>query len=477
MKESSWYLVITVPDISFALNMIQPSETKNAGYTIPKHIRRAINCVESILEHRSAYMVGHIVEGTREGNEWSAAEVMNVQVDASLETWYYLHFLGRPKREDTWIHEDNLRPVEDIESFRNRLSVSASTSSPIHNTNQSPVWPGFFQLSQLNKQTTPGSSPYGSSSSGTHHDPHEYSPKTIPGIDLGPISIKAWYRSPYPREYWSPSKYLRLCQRCLAYGLGEDSYHECPKDLGGRIVYSKENLMVREINGLEATGFCERLFLISKLFLEDKRTSSDETSQVSQVTPFLFYALFEKNPERFVGYFSKYIVQKRDSPILSCIMVLPSEQRKGFGKLLISIAYELAKREGRQGSAERPLSGPGLAAFLSWWTWRLRNVVEQCYDGEQLSIAQLSELSGMTSEDVVETLRTCGALKQWGAPGSGDVKLRESGKRTKIKMTMDMMRALEARSPRDRITPNEFDPKLLSDNVTLCSMTPVKFPS
>jgi hypothetical protein len=82
----------------------------------------------------------------------------------------------------------------------------------------------------------------------------------------------------------------------------------------------------------------------------------------------------------------------------------------------------------------------------------------------------------MTGEDVIETLRTCGALKQWGPPGSGEVKLRESGKRTKIKMTMDMMRALESRSPRERVTPNEFDPKYLSDQARLCPTisTPVK---
>lgn len=244
-------------------------------------------------------------------------------------------------------------------------------------------------------------------------------------------------------------------------------------------MYSKDELVIREIDGGEGTGFCERLFLLSKLFLEDKRTSQDEVSQISQVTPFLFYALFEN--ERFVGYFSKYKIQKRDSPILSCIMVLPSEQRKGFGKLLISVAYELSKREGRQGSAERPLSGPGLAAFMSWWTWRLRTVVEQCYDGEQLTIAQISDLSGMTSEDVVETLRNCGALKQWGPPGSSsDIKLRESGKRTRIKFTMDIMRALEYKCPRDRTWPNEFDPSRLSDHVRLCPMigtsTPKAFP-
>jgi hypothetical protein len=203
--------------------------------------------------------------------------------------------------------------------------------------------------------------------------------------------------------------------------------------------------------------------------------------QVSQVTPFMFYVLAEKTSGkldyRFVGYFSKYKVQKKDGPILSCILVLPSEQRKGYGKLLISVAYEIAKREGKQGSAERPLSGPGLAAFLSWWTWRLKSVIANCYDGEVLSISQLSDLSGMTSEDVVEALRHCGALKQWSG-STGDIKLRESGKRAKIMLTMDIYRTLETRVIRGNGShKNEFDPSKLTDKVRLSQTvsTPIKY--
>jgi len=451
------------------------------GYVIPKHVKRAIDAVEAILSHRDAYPVGQIVDACVEAETWEPAEILYIRTDRENRLFYYVHFLGRPKRDDCWLDQPFVKVLPDVESVRTRVSVpkqsTVQDSSPPQ-MNVASVWPGFFQLSQLTKQTTPGSSPYGSSS-GKNHDPHEYSPKTIPGVEFGCARIKAWYRSPYPNELWSPSDFLRVCDRCLAFGLPSDRSHNCPTALAGSVVYKKDSLEVREVDGSETSGFTERLFLLAKLFLEDKRTSNDETSQVSQVTPFIFYVVFEKDANRrgrFLGYFSKYKIIKRESPILSCIMVLPSEQRKGIGKLLISIAYELAEREGRQGSAERPLSGPGLAAFMSWWTWRLRQVIENCYDGEMLTISQLSDLSGMSGEDVVETLRTCGALKQWGPPGSGDVKLRESGKRTKIKMTMDMMRALESRSPRGRLTPNEFDPKCLSEHARLCPVvaTPVK---
>ena len=428
--------------------------------------------VEGILALKDAVAVGHIVEAKFQGGEWTLGEVMNVsQSDGRL--YFYIHYLSKDKKDDDWVCQSDVRKNFDLSSLRARLEPLSQDG-----TLPGPVWGGFFQLSQLSKQTTAGASAYGASASSAHHDPHEFSPKTVVGIDFGATRMRSWYRSPYPKEYWSMEGFLRVCDCCLSFGFPDLSSHKCPKEYVGHVIYSKDRLKIYEVDGMEATKYCERLFLLSKLFLEDKRTSGDENSQTSQVTPFLFYVLMETQldgKQRFVGYFSKYKIQKRDSPILSCILVLPTEQRKGFGKLLISVAYELAKREGRHGSAERPLSGPGLAAFMSWWSWRLRTVVKSCYDGEVLTVCQLSDLSGMTSEDVVETLRHCGALKQWGS-GCGDVKLRESGKRAKIKMTMDTLRALERKSPKGRVSPNELDPTLLSQQARLCAVvqTPVK---
>ena len=437
--------------------------------SMPRHASRALEIVESVLRFREAIPVGHIVEAVIDSGERIAGEVMNVE-RLDSEFIYYIHFLGKSKCDDAWVLQRNLEYITDYSRLRGLADPPIALEGP---------WSGFFQLSQLSKQVTAGSSVYGSSSSSSHHDPHEFSPKTIAGVDFGgSLRIKSWFRSPYPREVWSMKSYLHVCPRCLVYGSSSPPDHECSDSLsGGQLVYSKGKVAVYELDGLDQWDFCERLFLLAKLFLEDKRTSGEESSQTSQVTPFLFYVLMERDArggERFVGYFSKYKIHKKDGPILSCILVLPSEQRKGYGKLLISIAYELSKREGRLGSAERPLSGPGLAAFLSWWTWRLKLVLEKCYDGEVLSLAQLSELSGMTSEDVVETLRHCGAVKQWGGSSSaagGDVKLRESGKRAKIKLTMETYRALERRSPKGRNdTVNDFEPDCLSGTTRICQI-------
>ncbi len=384
--------------------------------------------------------MGHFVDAVFEDTgEWVPAEITSSEVSADGETFYYVHYIGRAKKFDDWVPASSVRYLSDFSKLR-----------PSENSDE--LWPGFFQISTLSKQTTPG---LGGAPS--HSDPHEHSPKTIKSIKFGAHDIlRTWYRSPYPQSVWSRSVPMFVCDRCLSYGPVE---HVC-SGIPGRRVY-RDKFEIHEIDGNVDFLFCEKLFLLSKLFLEDKRTALGD-SQITQVMPFLFYVVVDDG--KFVGYFSKYREPKKDSPILSCILVLPNAQRKGYGNFLISLSYEIARREGRQGTAERPLSGPGHIAYMSWWSRKLRDVISNCFDGEVVSIGQLADLCWMTCDDVVETLRDCGALK-WA---TGDVKLREAGKKTKIVLTMDIMRGL-GKKTRDN-GGGGFDPNKLNEDVSLCKL-------
>lgn len=61
-----------------------------------------------------------------------------------------------------------------------------------------------------------------------------------------------------------------------------------------------------------------------------------------EVETFLFYILTENTPQgcRIVAYFSKEKNPSKNNN-LSCLLTLPGENRKGFGKLLIDMSQFL----------------------------------------------------------------------------------------------------------------------------------------
>ena len=101
------------------------------------------------------------------------------------------------------------------------------------------------------------------------------------------------------------------------------------------------------------------------------------------------------------------------SNVLSCILVLPHVQRRGYGKFLINVAYEFAYRENRFGTAERPLSALGKASFYSFWAGKILDHIDIGCEGT-LTLGDVSNRSGITPEDIAECLRDVGVLKEVG---------------------------------------------------------------
>lgn len=127
------------------------------------------------------------------------------------------------------------------------------------------------------------------------------------------------------------------------------------------------------------------------------------------VEPFLFYVMTENDNYgcHFVGYFSK---EKRPSSLnnVSCILVLPIHMRKGYGQYLIEFSYLLTRMEKKTGSPEKPLSDMGLVSYRKYW--RLILCEELLDQKSPISIAAISERTGMTPDDIVSALEGLRAL-------------------------------------------------------------------
>lgn len=113
-----------------------------------------------------------------------------------------------------------------------------------------------------------------------------------------------------------------------------------------------------------------------------------------------------------VGYFSKE-KQSADNYNLACILTFPPYQRKGYGKLLISISYELTKREGTVGSPEKPLSDLGRISYRSYWAFVLLSLFSDAELLRGISIERMSKMTGIRTEDILSTLHSLKMIKFW----------------------------------------------------------------
>ncbi|KAL8726841.1 MAG: hypothetical protein Q9166_006457 [cf. Caloplaca sp. 2 TL-2023] len=231
-------------------------------------------------------------------------------------------------------------------------------------------------------------------------------PSKIKCVNFGGFEVETWYAAPYPEEY-SRNRVLYICEFCLKY-MNSDYVAwrhklKCPaKHPPGDEIYRDKSISIFEVDGRKNPVYCQNLCLLAKLFLGSKTLYYD-------VEPFLFYVMTEYDELgcHFVGYFSK---EKRPSSQnnVSCILTLPTHQRKGYGNLLISFSYLLTRVEGKTGSPEKPLSDMGLVSYRNYW--RLILSYELLHQKEPLSIVDLSERTGMTADDIVAALEALRAL-------------------------------------------------------------------
>ncbi|XP_017270122.1 histone acetyltransferase KAT6A isoform X2 [Kryptolebias marmoratus] len=230
-------------------------------------------------------------------------------------------------------------------------------------------------------------------------------------IEFGKFEIQTWYSSPYPQEYSRLPK-LYLCEFCLRYMKSRSILYQHMKKCNwfhppANEIYRKDDVSVFEVDGNVSTIYCQNLCLLAKLFLDHKTLYYD-------VEPFLFYVLTQNDSKgcHLVGYFSKekHCQQKYN---VSCIMILPQYQRKGYGRFLIDFSYLLSKREGQPGSPEKPLSDLGRLSYMAYW----RSVVLEClheFRDRQITIRQLSKLTGICPQDITTTLHSLNMLEQRG---------------------------------------------------------------
>lgn len=229
-------------------------------------------------------------------------------------------------------------------------------------------------------------------------------------IEIGDFEIDTWYSSPYPEEYAKLDK-VYLCEFCLSYLPSEKTlgrhnqkcYHHCPPaneiyrsnviiEDGGKFM---QQVSVYEADGAKCKLYCQNLCLLAKLFLDHKTLFYD-------VEPFLFYILTinDQIGSRIAGFFSKekHCLQKNN---VSCIMILPPYQGRGFGRFLIEFSYLLSRKENSLGTPEKPLSQLGLYSYLSYWKHTILNLVK---DKDVISIKEISDATSMTFPDIVQAL-------------------------------------------------------------------------
>ena len=243
--------------------------------------------------------------------------------------------------------------------------------------------------------------------------------KNLNKISLGRYEMETWYYSPFPEAYCGKDV-LYICEFCLSYcktkkSLVKHMAIQCNsrRQPPGKLIYDEKTVQpavaMYEIDGAGPDKtYCQNLCLLSKLFLDHKTLYYD-------VDPFLFYVLCEVDTDgaHIVGYFSKE-KQSQEGYNLACILTFPSYQRQGYGKLLISISYEITRRESTTGSPEKPLSDLGKISYRSYWTFVILKIFEKSEaEKKNITVHDITKQTGIKYEDITSTLHSLNLIKAW----------------------------------------------------------------
>lgn len=385
--------------------------------------------------------VGEVYMTRRPDGSVHPAQIIQERIDPHYKCVdYYVHYVGLNRRLDQWVESsaivDPSASPQSLADVAATIKLEPSDSPPLFGTNQSSEFTSHQMATALLAQSThadDSSDRKITRNQKRRHDEINHVQKTYAEMDpttaalekeheaitkvkyidklrFGRFEIDTWYFSPYPEEYGKVST-LYVCEYCLIYMKLDKTfrYHqtECThRQPPGNEIYRKGTISVFEIDGSDHKIYCQTLCLMAKLFLDHKTLYYD-------VEPFYFYVMCEidKRGCHIVGYFSKE-KESPDGNNVACILILPPFQRKGYGKLLIAFSYELSRREGVCGSPEKPLSDLGRLSYRSYWAYTLLELMKECRT-TTLSIRELSQISGITPDDIVYTLQTMKMVKYW----------------------------------------------------------------
>ena len=326
--------------------------------------------------------------------EVKPCEVIERKQSEDTGEWqYYVHYEGLNRRLDEWVPLDRF----DLGSVNEEGKMTRGNSKRKfeHEEHEEE---GELDLATLKE----------------HEEATKV--KNVTRIVFGEFQMETWYFSPFPKEYQSVHQ-LYFCEYDLNFFARKEQlerylqtkcrlFHPPGDEIYREKSSRGEEISIFEVDPKMHRIYAENLCLLAKLFLDHKTLYYD-------VDPFLFYVLCEVGEDgghRIAGYFSKEKSSSENNNI-ACILVLPQHQRKGYGKLLIDVAYQITIREGKVGSPEKPLSDLGQLSFRSYWTAVLLHTLAE-HRGN-LSIRDISIMTGIKTEDIISTLQSLNLIKYW----------------------------------------------------------------